>query len=74
MNKKLQAALSAAGMSQAELARRLGIHPSHVSRWLRRKLLPTAPQVASAVEVLGVESPADLGYSVVPSFAVLDYA
>lgn len=64
MNTKLASALETAGMSQSELARRLGIHVSHVNRWVQRKLRPTIEQLLDAMKELGAVDPIALGYRV----------
>ncbi len=64
MNHKLEAALEAADMTQSELARRLGIHVSHVNRWVQRKLRPTTEQLLAAMGELGAEDPIALGYRI----------
>lgn len=75
MNTKLRDALSSASMSQSELGRRLGIHPSQVNRWLHRKLRPTWPQLINAAQALDVDSVEDLGYTLKDADPdVLDYA
>ncbi len=71
MNTKLRQALAAAGLSQSELARRLGIHQSHVNRWLSGKLLPTLEQLTSTMALLEVDSPIALGYRIEPRSVIV---
>ena len=72
MNRHLQQALSDAGVSQSELARRLGIHVSHVNRWVARKLRPTVEQLKNAMAQLEVDDPMSLGYRIDSQPVVVD--
>jgi transcriptional regulator with XRE-family HTH domain len=49
---RIRAARLAAGMTQAELAARLGAHQSSVSGW-ERGLMPRATRLAQIAEILG---------------------
>ncbi len=53
-DKKLRAALDAAGMSRAELARRLGVGVPEVSRWLAGVSAPDVYQFQRIAQVLGL--------------------
>jgi transcriptional regulator with XRE-family HTH domain len=71
MNTKLRNALAAAGLSQSELARRIGVDQSQVNRWVSGRLVPTYPQLCRALafldtfeETAGVTAET-LGYAVV---------
>ena len=48
----LRAPLSAAAISQAELARRLGVDPATVSYWMSGKKKPTADRLPKIAEAL----------------------
>jgi transcriptional regulator with XRE-family HTH domain len=56
----LRAALSAAGMPQAVLARELSIDQGQVSRWVNGKALPQVETVRRIEETLGVDLSGDL--------------
>lgn len=62
MSHALAQALHTAGLSQSELGRRLGIHPSQVNRWIARTLTPTVEQLEATMRELGVVDPTTIGY------------
>jgi len=67
-NDKLRAALHLSGLSQSELARRIGVDQSQVNKWVAGRMLPTYPQLCRTVTILrGVEGledcePESLGF------------
>jgi transcriptional regulator with XRE-family HTH domain len=52
-----------AGITQTELASRMGTHQSVVARWETGKTQPTFQTVVSAVEAAGLEIKVDIGGS-----------
>jgi transcriptional regulator with XRE-family HTH domain len=70
MNARLQQALAVAGMSQSELARRLGIDQSVVNRWVSGQRVPRPMQLALMREILGAASVEALGFRLVQSYHV----
>ena len=58
---RLQAAIRASGISQKEIARRLGLSPSTVSKYARMEKSPSVDTFGRLCEVLGVSSDAILG-------------
>jgi transcriptional regulator with XRE-family HTH domain len=58
----LREARQRAGLSQAELGETVGVHQNTVSAWERGILTPSKDTLVRLIAVLGVESPADLGY------------
>jgi transcriptional regulator with XRE-family HTH domain len=58
---RLQAARRAAGLTQAEVARQLGVHPMSVSSWERGVMTPEESKLARLAELYGV-APASLRY------------
>lgn len=58
---RLQAARRAAGLTQAEVARQLGVHPMSVSSWERGVMTPEESRLARLAELYGVP-PASLRY------------
>jgi transcriptional regulator with XRE-family HTH domain len=57
---RIRAARLAAGLTQAELAARLGTYQPAVSSW-ERGLIPRAPRLAQIAEALGVTIEALIG-------------
>lgn len=72
MNTALRHALDRVGISQSELARRLGIHTSHVNRWTKRRLRPTHDQLIRAMKELEIEDPIAMGYRIESEPKVVD--
>lgn len=58
---RLADALKTARVSQSELARAIGIHPSTVNRWLTGERLPDADELERACRHLGLSADILLG-------------
>jgi transcriptional regulator with XRE-family HTH domain len=58
----LREARRRAGLSQAELGQAVGVHQNTVSAWERGLLTPSKDALVRLIAILGVDSPADLGY------------
>jgi transcriptional regulator with XRE-family HTH domain len=54
-NRRLRLALTRAGISQAELGRRIGAHQNQVSSWVAGKRHPSFRHLAALVPVLEVD-------------------
>jgi DNA-binding XRE family transcriptional regulator len=57
-NAKLRKARLRAGLSQAQLAERLGVHQQHVSRWEVAGVIPNVPTAIAIARVLKTTVPA----------------
>lgn len=53
---RLREAIAAAGLTQLQLAREIGVHPNLVSSWARGQSLPSAPNLASLVSALRADA------------------
>jgi transcriptional regulator with XRE-family HTH domain len=50
----IRAARAAAGVKQAELARRIGVTPTTVWKWENARVVPPLERIAQIADVLGV--------------------
>ena len=58
---RLRDAIKNSGLSQKEIARRVGIHPSTVSKYARMEKHPSIDTLAALCRALGVSSDRILG-------------
>ena len=56
VGQNIRVARTEAGLTQTELAERLGIHQESVSRWERGTVTPSVSQVFRIAEALGIDA------------------
>ena len=56
LGERIRARRRELGLSQKELAHRLGVTPQAVSRWEKDLAVPTLPTFSCIVEILGVSA------------------
>lgn len=61
IQKRLREEIRASDLSQKEIAKRLGVNPSTVSKYLRLDKFPALDTFANLCEILGVSSDEILG-------------
>jgi DNA-binding transcriptional regulator YiaG len=54
---RLREAREAAGLSQSDVARAIGVAPSNVSRWEARKTRPRGSHAVTLLELIDEETP-----------------
>lgn len=58
---RLRNAIKSSGLSQKEIAKRVGIHPSTVSKYVRMEKYPSIDTFATLCRAIGVSSDRILG-------------
>jgi transcriptional regulator with XRE-family HTH domain len=53
---RLREAIDTAGLTQLQVAQRIGVHPNLVSSWVGDKTLPCVPNLAQLVSTLQVDA------------------
>lgn len=61
IQKRLKEAIKCSGLSQKEIAEKLGINPSTVSKYVRGEAFPSIDTLANLCEILDVSSDDILG-------------